>query len=304
MVSIIEASVVSLSESVGKVPKHSRNGCGTGQRCNRVADSCPSLSHIPATPHWGALMGRGTPKRSDTERAIVQTAGEIFQDGPVLEVLSTDAGSKPSLLLWKDGQDPKVAAEIERDGTINQPPIVDRSIWASTTLPTGIVDRGPSANLFRETCQLFETHVGISANEPALATSWNATTWFADILPNPVSLFIHGTDMNRAMRFLWVLRCVARHALILTELSRQAFHSLMAVRPTLLLDQPQNVFSISHDVLRILYRGLVVPRFDGGVVDLVSSKAIFVGRPGNGPFRISAEIMSAPHMCSSLALGR
>jgi hypothetical protein len=223
------------------------------------------------------VMRGNTAEETDNQARVVQTGGKVFPDGSVLELVSTDAGNKPSLLSWKDGQDPKVASEVERDGTIYQPPVVDRSIWASTTLPTGIVDRGPSANLFRETRQLVETHVGVSTNEAALATSWNATTWFADILPKPVTLFIHGAGMDLAMRLLWLLSCLARHALIVTEMNRTAFYSLMAVRPTLLLNQPQMSSRFHAMCCASNYRGLVLPGRNGSVVDVVSAKAIFVG---------------------------
>jgi hypothetical protein len=104
------------------------------------------------------------------------------------------------------------------------------------------VNRGPSAKLFSETRQLVETYVGVSSAEAALVTAWNATTWFADILPNPPALFLHGSDMSLAITLFRLLRCIGRHPLILTEIGRAALCSLMALRPTFLIETaPTNV---------------------------------------------------------------
>jgi hypothetical protein len=227
------------------------------------------------------MTDRATPKETD-ERNVVHTAGEIFPDNSGLELISTGPANKPKLLFWKDGQDPKVASEVERDGRIYQPPLVDRSIWAATTLPTGVVDRGSSAKLLSETRDLIKNCVGLSTDEAALITSWNATTWFADIFPNPLTLFLHGTDMGLAMRLLWVLSFLARHALIVAEMSRTALYSLMAVGPTLLLNQPQMSTRFRTMCCASNYRGLVIPGRNGGVVDVVSSKAIFLGTAAQG----------------------
>jgi len=51
----------------------------------------------------------------------------------------------------------------------------------------------------------------------------------------------------------------------------------MAVRPTLLLNQPQMSSRFRAMCCASNYRGLVLPGPNGGVVDIVSAKAIFVG---------------------------
>jgi hypothetical protein len=169
---------------------------------------------------------------------------------------------------------------VQREGKLYVPINVHPTIWAATTLPTGIVNRGPSANLFRETRQLVETYVGASAAEAALVTAWNATTWFADILPNPPALFLHGPDMILAITLFWLLSCIGRHPLILTDLDRSALCELMALRPTFLINQAQMSARLRALCCASNFSGLVVPGFKGKVLDLVSAKAMFVGTAG------------------------
>jgi hypothetical protein len=214
---------------------------------------------------------------SDIDQKIIFTAGKVFADGSALELIFPSTQKKPSLLLWADGQEPIVAREIDHDGSIYQPVNVDPSIWQATTLPTGFADRGPSANLFEETRDLFEHYGGLSQAEAALVTAWNATGWFADMLSNPPVLFMHGPDMGLAITLFRLLSCIGRHPLILTEIDRAALCSLMILQPTFLINQVQISPRFRALCCASNYRGVVVPGRDGGVLDVVSSKAIFVG---------------------------
>jgi hypothetical protein len=208
--------------------------------------------------------------------ALVETSGVSFADGSALEPVSSSSGNQPGLLLWANGK-ATLAAHTLRDGKVYIPARVDPTIWAAMTLPTEAVNRGPSANLFSETAQLVTSYLGMSSEEAALATAWVVTTWFVDVLSNPPTLFIHSRDMNAAMLLLTLFSCITRHPLVLTEITRAAFRSLMAVAPTLLLNQPQMSPRFRAMCCASNYRGLFLPDIRGRVVDVVSSKAIFVG---------------------------
>src|SRR5579864_1039140 len=133
--------------------------------------------------------------KTEIPTAVVETSGESLADGSAIELVASPTGNQPGLLLWADDR-PTFAAYILRDGKVYVPSNVDPTIWAATTLPTGVENRDPSANLFSETRQLVTTYVGTSADEAALVTAWSVTTWFVDVLPSPPTLFIHGGDMN------------------------------------------------------------------------------------------------------------
>jgi hypothetical protein len=210
---------------------------------------------------------------------VIETAGTVFTDGSALELVSPSAGNTPRLLFWEDGKDPIIALQVERDGTIYRPPNVDCSVWLATTLPTEVVDRGPAAELFGETADLFRTYAGMSTAEGALLTAWNATTQFADVLLNLPTLFIHGPDMVAAMKIMRLLSCIARHALILTEIDRAAICWLMKIQPTLLLNQPQMPPRLRAICGASNFKGLVLPGPKGSVLNGACSKAVFIGTP-------------------------
>jgi len=188
---------------------------------------------------------------SGTIAGVFETAGESFADGSAIELVSSSTGNRPGLFFWRDGRDPTVASHVQREGRFYVPINAGSTIWAATTLPTGIVDRGPSANLFAETRQLVETYIGASSAEAALATAWNATTWFADILPNPPALFVHGPDMSFAIKLFWLFSCIGRHPLIVTEIGRAALCSLMVFATHITHQSGANVPSVSRTVLRV-----------------------------------------------------
>ena len=154
----------------------------------------------------------------------------------------------------------------------------------SITLPSGIVDRGSSAKLLAETQKVVEDFTGVPTWQAALATAWNATTHFADLLPSPPALLISGSDINCAMALLQILSCTARHSIILSEVSQDSLRSLAAAQPTLLINSPvmsqrrRTFFSISN------YRGTVLPGPRGTLHNVVSSKAFFLGTERPGPY--------------------
>jgi hypothetical protein len=125
---------------------------------------------------------------------LVQTAGEVLPDA-VIELVWSASDDRPELLLWS-GEKPIAGMLVEHAGTVYQPPALHPSVYRAMRLPSGPLDCGTREQLFTETRSLFEAHVGYSPPEAALLTAWNRTSWFADVLPRPPSVFIHGFDMN------------------------------------------------------------------------------------------------------------
>jgi len=218
-----------------------------------------------------------TKKNCDEQNRPVFTSGKIFPDHAVLELVRPSADNEPSLLYWRDGQEPVVGAQVERDGAVYQPIAADGSVWSAMALPGGLVDRGSSADLFGEIGASIEKFVGFSSGEAALLTAWIVTTWFADTLLNPPILLLHGSEMSAAVKVLRLLGCLCRHALILATISLVTLRSLIALQPTFLLNQPELNYQLRGLWAAFNHRDLLLPTPEGSVVSLVSSKAILVG---------------------------
>ena len=212
---------------------------------------------------------------SGSETQIVSTAGTIFGDGTAVELVG-GTGDKPRLLSW-NGRKSTIAAQVEREGKIYQPVDLHPSIWKATRLPNSVADYGKGSDLFTETRELLETHLGFSAAEAALATGWICTCWFADFLSSPPTLFVYGSDMGLAITLFQLLSCICRHPLLLAELNRASLCALMALRPTWLINQPGMTSRLLDFCGDSNYRGVLVPGTRGDVLDLVSSKSIFMG---------------------------
>jgi hypothetical protein len=233
----------------------------------------------------GALVKatrRPAENKSGTESRILPTAGEIFPDGPVIELVSTGSanGNKPSLLFW-DGEKALFGPQAEYGGNVYRPLDLHPSIWSATRLPGAVVDYGATGAFLKGVANLFERYVGFSASEAMLVAMWNATSWLSDCLSSPPTLVVSGPDISHAITFLRLIGCTSRHPLILGDITRSAFGSLpMALRPTVMVSQPD----LSPKVWSLWgasnYRGVFIPGTAGNVLDVVCSKVAFTGMNG------------------------
>ena len=107
-----------------------------------------------STSYTTSNPGTGAPIAADPEAEIVETSGEVFDDGSRMELVRPE-GDKPQLLLWQKGRKPIVAPQIPRDGKLFTPISADISLWRATKLPSGLKEHGTSLKLFGELVDLF-----------------------------------------------------------------------------------------------------------------------------------------------------
>jgi hypothetical protein len=219
-----------------------------------------------------------TTKKSKTEKIVLATAGEIFSDGSIIELVAARPGTSDdmALLLW-DGRKAKIAKEVEYRGQLYQPIELHHSIRHALRLPHCASSYGSTRQLVGELAGLFERYLGFSASESVLASGWNLMTWVADTTPSPPPLLITGPDMDSAVQVFRLLQCLSRRALLLTDVSASTLRSLpMQLHPTLLVNQPD----LSPKVLALLrasnYHGVLVPNNGGAVSDVTCPKALYL----------------------------
>jgi hypothetical protein len=229
---------------------------------------------------------------SGTKNQILPTSGEIFPDGPVIELVSTGSanGNKPALLFW-DGDKAVVAPQAEYAGHVYQPLDLHPTIWSATRLPHAAIGYGATGAFFKKVANLFERYIGFSTPEAVLVAIWNGTTWLSDRLSSPPALVVSGPDISHAITFFRLLGCVCRHPLMLAEITRSAFGSLpMALKPTVMVSQPDLPPRVWSLWCGSNYRGIFIPGRAGNVLDVVCSKVAFTGMNG------------ASHVCGDQAL--
>ena len=211
-----------------------------------------------------------------TNRII--SAGEIFADGSMIELVSgSSALDKPDFLLW-NGKKATVGTHIKHGGRTYEVPELDSSLYRATRLPSRCTEYGSARGFFAAIANLFKHHLDLPARESSLVACFSISTWLADCLPTAPSLAISGPDQELGIDVLRLLSCVCRHPLMLAEVTPVGFRSL---RPqlslTLLLDQQELKPNMQRLFRASSYRGLHVPGNRGSVVDLYGPKAIFCG---------------------------
>jgi hypothetical protein len=222
------------------------------------------------------------------------TSSEVFPDGSAIELVGSASSDDLVLLHW-DGERASIAPQIQHSGRLYRPIELHASIRRAIRLPSAVADYSPAGALFQEVAGLFICYVGVSPIEASKIAYWNATTWFADCLPNPPALAVSGLDLSHAINLFRLIRCVCRRGLILAEITRSALGSLpMELRPTVMVAQaelPHRIWSLwsasSH-------RGTFIPGKRGTVLDVVCSKAIFTGMNGTSPWSDQTIHLSLP----------
>ena len=244
----------------------------------------PDSYAFPERPRRGRRFALKTKARTNaksgsnaTSRSI-HSAGEIFGDGTMIELVSGSSGlDKPDLLLW-DGRKATAGPQIEHGGRTYEAAEIAPSIYRAMRLPSRCTPYGSARDLFTGITDLFKRHLDLPDREAGLLACFSIGTWLADRLPTAPSLTISGPYQELGIDVLRLLSCVCRHPLLLAEVTPTGFRSLpMQLSLTLLLDQ-QGLKSNMQRLFRASsYRGLHVPGTKGSVVDLYGSKAIFCG---------------------------
>ena len=208
---------------------------------------------------------------------VFRTFGEIFPDGSVLELVAPSAGEQLDLLLW-DRTKILISPEIEHRGKLYRAETLHTSILRATRLPREPAGYGTIRQLFTELAGAFEECLAFSNPAAEQAAFWVLTTWFPECLSSPPALWVSGADIGRAASFFALLHCLCRRALKVAGITRSGFLSLpLAFRPTLLVNQPSLSAGMQELWRESNYRGFFVPGSRGAVLDVSSSKAVFIG---------------------------
>lgn len=264
--------------------------------------------HSPRASQEVILNGKTKIKakrESNATNSCINTAGEIFADGAMIELISGSSGlRKPSLLLW-NGREANVGPSVEHGGCIYEAPALAPSLYLATRFPSGCQDYSSARNLFVTITDLFKRHLYLPERESSLLGCFSISTWLADQLPTAPTLMISGPDQELGIAVLRLLSCLCRHPLMLAEVTPGGFRSLCTqLSLTLLLNQEelrpnmQRLFRASN------HRGLHLAGNRGSVVNPYGPKAIFCGNDAaldildGGVIHISA----APSQLQSLAL--
>jgi hypothetical protein len=216
--------------------------------------------------------------RSNAPNSSIISAGKIFADGAMVELVSSSSGfNKPDLLLW-NGRKAAVGPRVEYGSCTYEAPELNPILWRAMRLPAGCRDYGSARALFDGIRDLFQRHFGLPESESGLLACFVISTWLADRLPTAPNLIISGADEELGIDVLRLLSCVCRHPLMLAELTPSGFRSLpMQLSPTLLLNQRELKPTMERLLRASSYRDLYLAGNGGSVVNPYGPKVILCG---------------------------
>jgi hypothetical protein len=176
-------------------------------------------------------------KKSPSEKQLdrILTAGEVFPDGGLLEIVRDPSGAqRPALLHW-DGHHATVAPEIEIDGRYYAPLKIDRGLWQHLRLPSKFGVCGTTAELFDRIRSLITKYSGLTDGYAELLTYFVFASYFVDCSQIGPCVVLHGCAGAEAVGVLRLLGWFCRHPVLLTDIGLRVPERL---RPTRLICQP------------------------------------------------------------------
>ena len=213
-------------------------------------------------------------------RPVLETTGEVFSDGTLLE-LASDASSadKLGLLCW-DGKEAKAQDRVELADRTYVPFPVNASTLRAIRFPNQTRDYGSTSILFGKLVDLLDRYFVLPERDLILVALWVLTTWFPDVLPMAPTLVISGPSPAYVSCFLRLLKCICRRGIRLAELNPAGLCALpMRLQPTLLVEQTALTRSMRGLFRASSSRGVYITR-SGDFLDLHCAQALFSAENG------------------------
>jgi hypothetical protein len=213
----------------------------------------------------------------------IVTAGEVFADGAMIELIGGAHPAHPQLMLW-DGSNEFVGPVVEYNGDRYEPAEIERSVLQHLALPTRCCPHGTTREFLTETCALIANLVGLDEESASLAARIVLCSAIIDAVSVAPMLVIAGPDTTRANRLVSVLRCLCWHSVPLTSVTPASFCSLAnGARYTFLISQAyisEKLQKLLDDASRsdrkIPFRGRLLDLFG---VQVIQSESVFAEDP-------------------------
>jgi len=221
------------------------------------------------------ISPKPTNRSSKDFSTLVETAGEIFADGAIIELVKPP-DQRVELLLWRKNKK-TIAPQIKYSGRVYQVRRVNAKLLDTIRFAANPVDYRSPAALFAEISALFTEYIGSTPREAALLTAWTCSTWFREAVSTPPTMVISGPDMGHAITLFRLLSCICWRSLMLADVNKSSLLGLVGLHPTLLVNQPGEFPKLWQLLATSNFHGLYVPGSAGRIYNLTGSRALFVG---------------------------
>jgi hypothetical protein len=204
----------------------------------------------------------------------IPTAGQIFPDGSVLELLRDPDNFAKLVLVHCSGGAVEIAPEISRGDLRYVPISFDPSVARAVRFPTRVAPPEATSQLFADLCALLECHLAqLEPTITALALAIFAS-WFSPVLQLAPILSITAPAGSPKDRTLQLLALLCRRPLCLAGAKRSDLLRIpVGLQPTFLLDEPDHNLAMQRALQAGAHRGRFVSTSDG-VHELFGPKII------------------------------
>jgi hypothetical protein len=207
-------------------------------------------------------------------KTVIETAGEVFPGGKMIEMLAGAAGGDPRLLLWSGKRKTVESSRVEYKEQQYRPMSIERSIAREFVLPGRLGTCGSTRELLHSICTLTKQLAALPDQVASVMGRFILGTWAIEAFPVAPALIVNGPDVVRGEQLMSLLHCFCRHGLRVTGVTPAGFCSLPSgFRFTILLSQS----TISGVLQRLLgdasCRDQRIPR-RGVLLDLYGTQVI------------------------------
>jgi len=186
-------------------------------------------------------------KNAAAGREDIETSGEAFPDGTMLELIRDEAGAT-SLLRW-DGNSATISKSFEVNGKVYRPLQLHPTIVRALRLPRHITPYGSTRDLFNDLCKVLTDYTDVAEQDASLMAYSILGSCLVDrLLVAPFVSIVAPVGAPRA-QLLRLVSSLCRRPLIVAEATPAALSSLSSMRPTFLFDEP----NLSRRAERLLY---------------------------------------------------
>jgi hypothetical protein len=210
---------------------------------------------------------------------VIPTAGEILDDGTIIELVENPSQPRALALLKFDGREPEIGPQIEHEGRLYVPLSISSSVRRALRVPSGCAPSEPTTQLFARLVAVLENFTDLAEHARKSVATFLLADWVPELIPVPLTLFLWAPDPAAGARVLTVMGSLCRLALPVSGAVARDFMALPDDLPaTLLLFRPPFSRRSRESLGAMGWRGLWIFR-RGRLVQAIGAKAIASDSP-------------------------
>jgi hypothetical protein len=218
-------------------------------------------------------------RNSGGANSVIPTAGKVFDDGTLIELI--EDLSQPSglaLLKW-DGRRIVISPQIVYRGRTYAPLPLNPTLRRALRLPSGCCDHVSTAELFRELVVVIGKFSDLAEPLCCQLVAFVFASWLADCLPAPINLSLWSPVAADGARVLRLLDCFCRQAISLSGTSARDLSLLPTeLQSTLLMFRPSSGRRLRELLATFGWQGFHSVR-SGQLGEIVGSVALSTDAP-------------------------